>query len=131
MKKIFVLLFLILLVACSGEQKVKQKDKVITLTDASFATEVLNAQGLVVVDFWAEWCGPCRLIKPYIHELAVEYANKVKVASVDVDKNIEIARQYNIQNIPAVFFFKDGKIVQKIIGARSKSEFSRTFDKYL
>ncbi|KAA3616222.1 MAG: thioredoxin [Calditrichaeota bacterium] len=131
MKKFLILALLIVLSACSNEQKVKQIDKVVSLTDASFKSEVIAAEGLIVVDFWAEWCGPCRVIKPYIHELANEYDGKVKVTAMDVDHNTKIARHYEIRSIPAVFFFKDGKVVETVVGARSKSEFKALFEKHM
>ncbi len=131
MKNVFIVVLSLFLIACSAEKKNEKVENVIALTKATFEAEVIKSEGLVVVDFWAAWCGPCRIIKPYLNDLANEYAGQVKVTSVDVDKNIDIARQYNIQNIPAVFFFKNGEIVQKVIGVRSKAEFSSLFDKYL
>ena len=142
MKKGLILVLLVLLVACSNESKDAKNDKtqplpqktaskVIALTDDSFKSEVLNANKLVVVDFWAAWCGPCRMIKPYIEELATEFDGKVKVASVDVDQYQVVAQQLNITSIPAVFFFKDGKVVEMVIGARSKADFKSLFEKHI
>ncbi|MCA9733492.1 MAG: thioredoxin [Deferribacteres bacterium] len=133
MKKRIIILFLFFpfLFGCTSEQAEAKKNVVIELTDATFNQEVLNAEGLVVVDFWAEWCGPCRIIKPYMHELAQKYEGKVKVTSMNVDNYVQVARQFNIRTIPSVFFIKDGKVLQKVIGAQPKEEFEKLFTKYM
>ena len=90
---------------------------VTAVTDANFETEVEKAEGLTIVDFWATWCGPCRMISPILDQLAVEYEGQVKIAKVDVDANIKTASRYNVRSIPMLLFFKDGKVVDQIIGA--------------
>jgi len=90
------------------------------VTDETFEAEIEKHEGLVVVDFWATWCGPCRMIAPILDQLATEYAGKVKVAKVDVDTNIRTATRFNVRSIPLLLFFKDGKVVDQIVGAVPK-----------
>ncbi len=85
--------------------------------------EAINSGKPVVVDFWAEWCGPCRMVGPIIEELANEYEGKVIIGKLDVDENTETPQEYGIRNIPTILFFKDGQIVDKQIGAAQKSAF--------
>lgn len=88
------------------------------VTDADFEEKVEKAKGLTVVDFWATWCGPCRMIAPILDQLAAEYAGKgVTVAKLDVDANIKTATRFNVRSIPMLLFFKDGKVVDQIVGA--------------
>jgi len=87
------------------------------LTDASFEQEVLKSDIPVVIDFWAAWCGPCRLIGPIVEELALEYAGKVKVCKLDVDNNQNTAMRYGIRSIPMLLFFNKGEVVDSILGA--------------
>jgi thioredoxin 1 len=91
-----------------------------TFTDANFTDEVENAEGLVVVDFWAVWCGPCQMLGPIIEELAVEYEGQVKIGKLDVDANQVISQKYGIMGIPAVKFFKNGEVVHEITGVQPK-----------
>ena len=98
-------------------------DKIIHLTDDSFDTDVLKADGLILVDFWAEWCGPCRMVGPIIDELATEYEGRVTIGKMDVDNNNDVVAQFGIRNIPTVLFFKDGKVVDKQVGAAPKTTF--------
>ncbi|RAJ10908.1 thioredoxin [Chitinophaga skermanii] len=94
-------------------------------TDANFETEVINSDKLVVVDMWAEWCGPCRAIGPIIEELSKDYAGQVDIGKVNVDHNPETAVDYGITSIPAILFFKGGKVVDKITGAVPKAVLER------
>ncbi|MDR1810451.1 MAG: thioredoxin [Prevotella sp.] len=89
------------------------------ITDATYK-EILGSDKPVVIDFWAEWCGPCRMVGPVIDELATEYADKVIIGKVDVDNNDDVTTQYGIRNIPTILFFKGGQIVDKQVGATSK-----------
>jgi len=91
------------------------------VTDESFETDVEKANGLTVVDFWATWCAPCRMIAPILDQLATEYAGKVKVTKLDVDQNVRTATRFNVRSIPTLLFFKDGKPVDQIVGAVPKA----------
>ena len=90
------------------------------LTDGNIK-EIINSGKPVVVDFWAEWCGPCRMVGPIVEELAGEYADKVTIGKVDVDNNDEITSKYGIRNIPTILFIKNGEVVDKQVGAAQKS----------
>lgn len=103
----------------------------ITLTDKNFSAEVLNADMPVLVDFWAAWCGPCRMIAPTIDELARDYAGRVKVGKLNVDDNGNTAAQYGIMSIPTLLLFKDGKAVDKVVGAVPKRDLQRRLDAVL
>jgi len=93
----------------------------VKVTDATFEAEVKNSDIPVVVDFWAEWCGPCKMIGPALEELAVEYEGKVKIAKVNVDENPQLPTQLGVRGIPALFMFKDGEVVSNKTGAAPKS----------
>ena len=93
---------------------------VITLTDANFDDMVIKADRPVLVDFWAEWCGPCRVIGPLVKEIAEDYKEKVIVGKLDVDSNPEVSTKYGIRNIPTVLFFKNGTVADKQVGAVPK-----------
>lgn len=91
--------------------------KLVTVTDDNFQSEIAGAAGLSMVDFWAAWCGPCRMIAPIVEQLADEYAGQVKVGKLDVDANQQTAAQFNVRSIPTILFFKDGKVVDTVVGA--------------
>ncbi len=90
------------------------------ITDDNFGAEIESSEGLAIVDFWAEWCGPCRMVGPIIAELAEEYAGKVKVGKLDVDENRVTAGRFSVRSIPSILYFKDGELVDAVVGAYPK-----------
>ncbi|MBB1273959.1 MULTISPECIES: thioredoxin TrxA [Psychromonas] len=103
-------------------------ENIVTLSDASFDTDVVNAAGPVLVDFWAEWCGPCKMIAPILSEVAVEYAGKVTVGKLNIDQNSETPPKFGIRGIPTLLLFKDGKVAATKVGALSKSQLTEFLD---
>jgi thioredoxin 1 len=103
----------------------------LTLTDQNFKQEVLDSKTPVLVDFWAEWCQPCRIVSPIVEELAKEYEGKLKVGKVNVDENGHTSQHYGIMSIPSLLIFKDGQVVKQMIGAQSKDNFKREIDSVL
>jgi thioredoxin 1 len=102
-----------------------------TVTDATFADDVLGSDKPVLVDFWAEWCAPCKMVAPVLEEIAAEHAGKITIAKVNIDENPQIARQYQILSIPTMSVFADGKVVKSIVGARPKAVLLRDLEGYL
>jgi len=103
----------------------------IEVTDANFEEVVLKSEVPVIVDFWAEWCGPCRMVAPVVEELSHDYEGKVLVTKVDVDSNPNVAMQFGIRNIPTILFIKNGEIVDKHVGAAPKSTLAAKVDAIL
>lgn len=99
----------------------------VAVTDANFEQEIEKHDGVAVVDFWAAWCGPCRMISPIVDQLATEYEGKVKVAKLDVDANIRTASRFNVRSIPMLLFFKNGQVVDQIIGAQPRASIESKF----
>lgn len=99
--------------------------------EAGWDANVMKAPELVMVDFWAVWCGPCQMVAPIVDELATEYAGKLRVYKLNTDENPEIAGRYQVMSIPTIVFFKNGQPVEKLIGARPKRQFKETIDALL
>ena len=103
--------------------------QVVVLTDSNFDEEVINSSTPVLVDFWAEWCQPCRMISPVVEEIAGEFAGKVKVGKVNVDQNQTTAGKFGITSIPTLLFFKGGEPVDRVVGLQSKDQLVKIIDK--
>jgi len=103
----------------------------VTLTDQNFSTEVLQSQEPVLVDFWAPWCGPCRIVGPIVEEIAQEFTGKVKVGKLNVDENSATAQKYGVMSIPTLAIFKKGEVVDQLIGAHPKEAIAEHLEKVL
>lgn len=106
-------------------------DLVAVADTANWDGEVLNSPDVVMVDFWAVWCGPCQMVAPIVDELAQEYQGRLKVMKLNTDEAPEVAGKYQIMSIPSILFFKGGEVVEKIVGARSKQQFKEIIDPLL
>ena len=106
-------------------------DKTLIFSDNSFDTDVLNSEVPVLVDFWAEWCGPCRMMTPTIDALAAEYDGRVKIGKLNVDENGGTAMRYNVRGIPTLLLFKGGKVVEQKVGAVGKADVQKMIDGHL
>ncbi|HWQ69404.1 MAG TPA: thioredoxin [Patescibacteria group bacterium] len=106
-------------------------DKVVQITDSDFDAQVIKGKGLILVDFWAEWCGPCRMVGPILDELATEYEGQVTIAKLNVDENRQSSARFGIRSIPTILFFKDGAQVEQIIGALPKSAIKAKVQQHL
>ena len=105
--------------------------KVLQVTDSTFDEEIMNADIPAMVDFWAEWCGPCKMVGPVVEELARDYKDKIKIASMDVDGNRETPARFGIRNIPTLILFKGGEVARTIVGAHPKSHIDEELKKLL
>ncbi len=103
----------------------------LSVTDATFKDEVLDSEVPVLVDFWAPWCGPCRMVAPVVEEIATEYEGKVKVVKVNTDENSAVASQYGIRSIPTLMIFKGGQKVDLLVGAVPKTKIEATLEQFL
>lgn len=106
-------------------------ENIINVTDASFEEEVLKADGAVLVDYWAEWCGPCKMIAPVLEEIAKEYGDKLRICKLNIDENNETPPKFGIRGIPTLMLFKDGNVEATKVGALSKSQLTAFLDSSL
>jgi thioredoxin 1 len=106
-------------------------ESIVTLTAENFETEVLKSEVPVLVDFWAEWCGPCKMLAPVLDDLAGDYGGKLKIGKVNVDENQQLATQFGIMNIPTLLLFNKGQVVKQIMGLKSKKAYMQEIDQAL
>ncbi len=106
-----------------------ESENLILLSDTNFSDHISN--GLVLVDFWAPWCAPCKMLAPVVSDLAEQYKGKAKIGKLNVDENRKTAAEYGVKSIPTIILFKDGKVVQKFIGVKPKSTFSKAIESHL
>lgn len=103
----------------------------LTFTDQNFDEQVLKSETPVLVDFWAEWCGPCKIVDPVVEELAGEYGDKIKVGKLNVDENQNVSQNYNVMSIPTIMLFKGGQPIRSVVGAQPKENFKKAIDEVL
>lgn len=103
----------------------------LNLKEVDFEKEVLNSTGVVLVDFWAPWCGPCRMVAPILEDLSAQYNGSVKIVKVNVDENSNLAAQYNVMSIPTLIIFKDGKVVDQFVGAMPKPAIVKRLERWI
>lgn len=108
-----------------------ENGKTVTITDDNFANEIESTDGLAMVDFWAAWCGPCRMVAPIVEQLAEDYDGKLKVGKLDVDANIRTASRFNVRSIPTILFFKDGQLIDTVVGAVPKPVLERKLQEHM
>ncbi|MEM7277902.1 MAG: thioredoxin [Pseudomonadota bacterium] len=109
----------------------QEKLNTLQLSSADFDTELAASKGPVLVDFWAEWCGPCRMLGPVIESLADDYDGRATVAKVDIDQNPELAQRYGVRSIPTVLVFDQGEVSESIVGVRQKADYERALNQHL
>jgi thioredoxin 1 len=113
------------------ENEMAENGKTVVVTDGNFNNEIEQHSGLSLVDFWAAWCGPCRMVAPVIEQLAGEYEGKLKVGKLDVDSNQQTAMRFNIRSIPSILIFKDGQLVDTVVGAVPKAFLERKIQEHI
>ena len=118
-------------IVCSAKEESDVAGDALKVEDATWDADVMKASELVMVDFWAVWCGPCQMVAPIIEELGKEYAGKIKVRKLNTDENPEVAGRYQVMSIPTILFFKNGQVVEKLVGARPKRQFKEMIDSLL
>jgi thioredoxin 1 len=120
--------------ACPGfeiDEEVRMSKAIVTLDDATFDEHVKTAEVPVLVDFWAEWCGPCKMIAPVLEEIAAEQAGKLEIAKLNIDENLDVTRRFDVMSIPTLILFKDGEPKVRLIGAKPKGQLIQELSNYL